>query len=125
MFRLALEWFLPVFKGMGLGVLAMALHEAAHLAAAVCLGLRIRSVGFDWKGVYTVREAGPLAKNLLVSLAGPLTNLLLCVLWYRSSMFSLANLCFGLVNLLPIQGSDGDRILRYLEENKRGAPPAE
>ncbi|MGA8041903.1 MAG: M50 family metallopeptidase [Terracidiphilus sp.] len=119
MLRLVLEWFLPVFKGMGFGVLVMMLHEMGHLMAAFVLGLRVRGVGINWKGLYMVRETGPLGSNLLVSLAGPVANLLLALLWYRAALFSLANLCFGLVNLLPIQGSDGDRILGSIEARLR------
>lgn len=119
MLGLVLEWFLPVFKGMGFGVLAMLLHEIGHLVAAFLLGLRIRGVGINWKGLYMVRETGPLGSNLLVSLAGPVANLLIAFLLYRAASFSLANLCFGLVNLLPIQGSDGDRILGSIEARLR------
>lgn len=106
---------------MVLGALAMMLHEGGHLTAALCLGVRIRSVGLDWKGVYVVREAGPLWKNLVVTFAGPFTNLLFSLFFHQSAGFSLANLCFGLVNLLPIQGSDGERILGYLEKTREHA----
>lgn len=123
--RLVLDWFIPVFRGMGFGLIAMVLHEAGHLVVAFLLGLHIYRFGVNWKGMYVVREAGPLASNILVSLAGPLTNLLLSLMWYRSASFSLANLCFGLVNLLPIQASDGDRILRAIEDHKRNRPASE
>ncbi len=117
--RLVLDWFIPVFKGMGFGLIAMFLHEAGHLVVAFLLGLHIYRFGVNWKGMYVVREAGPLASNVMVSLAGPVTNLLLSLVWYRSTSFSLVNLCFGLVNLLPIESSDGDRILRSIEDHKR------
>jgi Zn-dependent protease len=107
----SLAWFVPFFQGLLLGVLAMALHEAAHLVAALALGIRVKNVGFCWKGLYTVREAGPPAKNILISLAGPLTNLLLIACWPLSKSFGLANLCFFFFNLLPLRGSDGDRVL--------------
>jgi Zn-dependent protease len=110
-----LGWFQPVFQGFFLGLLAMALHEAGHLLAAVALGLRIKSVTLRWKGLCTVRESGPPDKNLLVSLAGPLTNVLLLLFWHWSHRFGIANICFAVVNLLPINGSDGDRALTCLE----------
>ncbi len=123
--RIIFLWLVPVFEGMSLGVLAMVLHEAGHLAAALCVGLRIRRVGIGWKGMYLVREPGPLWKNILVSLAGPCTNLLLSLIWLRHDGLSLANLCFGLVNLLPIEGSDGDRILGYLQKAREARPTAD
>ena len=124
MLRFNLAWFIPVFQGIGYGLLAMILHEAGHLIVAILLGLRIYRFGINWKGMYVVREAGPLASNLLVSLAGPVTNLLLSFAWYHSTSFSLANLCFGLVNLLPIQGSDGERIFESIEKAKRRPTPS-
>ncbi len=77
MHALNLEWFFPVFWGLFLGVLAMTLHEAAHLIAALAVGVKIKKIGFRWKGLYIVREAGTPGKNALVSLAGPLANLAL------------------------------------------------
>jgi len=115
----SLAWFLPCLQGLMFGLLAMTLHEAGHLIAALAVGVRIKTVGIRWKGLYTVRESGPAQKNLIVSLAGPLTNLILLLLWPLSESFFLANLCFTFFNLLPIQGSDGDRILTCWQQMKR------
>jgi Zn-dependent protease len=123
--HLSLEWFFPFFQGIFLGLVAMVLHEAGHLLAALAVGIKIRGVGLRWKGLYTVREAGPPAKNLLVSLAGPLTNLLLILSWHWSPTFGLANLCFGVCNLLPIGGSDGERVLRCWREMHDEGPLAQ
>jgi Zn-dependent protease len=112
MLTLILQWFFPVFEGCFLGLLAMALHEAGHLLAATALGLKVKAIGFNRKGLYTVREAGSPAKNLIVTLAGPATNILLFLLWPLVPMFSVANLCFIFANLLPIEGSDGERALK-------------
>ena len=114
-----LAWFVPFFEGLGLGVVAMAFHEAGHLVAAPLVGIRIKTVGLKWKGLYTVREAGPPDKNMLVSLAGPCANLALLALWPLSHKFGLANLCFAFFNILPIEGSDGERIWRCWREMKR------
>ena len=120
MSSLNLEWSLPFFQGAFYGLLAMALHEAGHLVAARVVGVKVKRVGFCWKGMYTVREAGPPAKNALISSAGPLTNLALIIFWYWSPTFGLANLCCAVCNLLPIRGSDGNRILRCLREMHEG-----
>ncbi len=107
-----LAWFIPFFQGLAVGVLAMFLHESGHLVAAFALGVRVKTVGLRWKGLYTVREAGTPAENILISLAGPSTNLLLMLLWPLSENFFLANLCYAAFNLLPIEGSDGERVMR-------------
>jgi Zn-dependent protease len=112
-------WFFPFFQGLFLGVIAMAFHEAGHLVTAPLVGIKIKTVGLRWKGLYTVREAGPPDKNLIVSLAGPLVNLALIATWHWSFRFGLANLCFTFFNLLPIEGSDGERVWRCWLEIKR------
>jgi len=121
MASLNLHWTYQVFQGMGLGLGAMVLHEAAHVMAALALGIDVKKVGLGWKGIYTVRDQGTPGKNLLVSFAGPLTNLLLILSWHWWPTFGLANLCVGAVNLLPIEGSDGLRMLRcwqHIHEKK-------
>lgn len=111
-----LRWFVPMVNGLLFGLLAMVLHEIGHLCVAQALGLKVKKVGICWKGMYTVREAGPPEINFQVSLAGPLTNLALMALWPVSPVFGLANLFVGLCNLLPIPGSDGRRALNCLKE---------
>ncbi len=112
-------WFFPFFQGLLLGIVAMAFHEAGHLVAAPLVGIKIKTIGLKWKGLYTVREAGPPAKNLIVSLAGPLTNLALLALWPLSHKFGLANLCFSFFNILPIEGSDGERVWKCWRQMKQ------
>jgi Zn-dependent protease len=75
--------------------------------------------------MYIVREAGTPAKNLLISVAGPLTNVVLILLFWRAShMFALANLCLAVCNLAPIKGSDGDRALGCLQQIQKELAPA-
>lgn len=116
MHAIDLRWFSPVVIGILYGLLAMVMHEIGHLCVAQALGLRVKNVGMSWKGMYTVREAGPPEKNLQVSLGGPLTNLALMALWPAAPVFGLANFFMGTCNLLPIPGSDGQRVLRCLRQ---------
>jgi len=104
-------WLYPFAHGLGLGVIAMLLHECGHLVASVALGVRVKGVGMRWnKGLYTVREKGTVYQNLLIALAGPLVNVLLMAAAPWHSPFGLANFCYALANVLPIEGSDGYRI---------------
>jgi len=118
----SLTWFFPFFKGLLLGLLAAVLHEVGHLFAARAVGVKVKMVGLRWKGLYMVREPGPPAKNLLISLAGPLTNLVLILSWHWSPGFGLANLCFAFFNLLPIEGSDGERVWKCWREMHKEGP---
>ncbi len=118
-----LKWFFPIFLGMAFGALAMILHEAGHLSMALALGIKVKHVGLRWKGLYTIREVGSPARNLVATLAGPLTNAVLMAFWHWSPTFGLANFCFALCNILPIEGSDGDRALRCWQEMRSRVAP--
>ena len=100
-------------------LIAMALHEVGHVAAALALGVRVKRVGVSWKGVFIVRESGSPAANLAVTLAGPLANLLVAAGWPVSHQFALTNLIFGLYNLAPfISCSDGQRALALMRKSQ-------
>ena len=94
-----------------IGLLVILLHEAAHLTAALLLGINVKRIGVSWKGIYIVRESGPAMANMITTLAGPFANLLLAAVWPASHVFTWMNLIFGLVNLMPFGGSDGQRAL--------------
>ncbi|MGA7242453.1 MAG: hypothetical protein WBX19_04680 [Terracidiphilus sp.] len=117
-----LRWFYPFFLGLGVGLIAMILHECGHIAAAFGLGVRVKRVGIEWnKGIFTVRDQGTVRQNLVIAMAGPFVNMLLIGSepWYP--VLALANLCYALANMLPIEGSDGFRIAacwRRIREEK-------
>ena len=109
---LHLNWFFPVLEGVLFGFLALVLHEVGHAIVALAIGVKVKRFGLHWKGVYLLREAGPPAKNLVISAAGPVTNTVLILTWYWWPVFGLANLCFALFNILPLESSDGERMLK-------------
>lgn len=98
------------------GLLVTALHELAHLAAAWSLGIRIKRIGVSWKGPYIVRECGTPLGNLITTLAGPFLNLLLAAAWPVSHQFAVINLIFGISNLVPFGGTDGQRALTQMAQ---------
>lgn len=96
-------------------LVGLLLHEAAHAATAVSLGLRVKRFGMNWRGPYTVRETGAPLTNALVIIAGPFINIMLAVLtWQYSVPFALANLALGLTNLFPTRNSDGAKFAREI-----------
>ena len=111
-----LHWIFPVFRGVLFGMLAMGIHECGHLIAARVLGVDIKNVTVQWKGICIVRHCGPPLKNLFISLSGPLVNFILILTWISSPLFGFANLCFAFFNLIPIEGSDGARALECWEQ---------
>ena len=97
------------------GFFALALHESAHVIVAAFFRIKVKKVRFNWRtGLGIEREAGAPFDNMIVSLAGPLTNLsFAALLWGVHSDFAwcmwIGNLAIGLINLLPVKGSDGHR----------------
>lgn len=120
-----LEWFYPFLDGLGFGVIAMLLHECGHIVMALALNVHVKNVGIKWnKGLYTVREAGSPYQNLLIAAAGPLVNLLLVGTERWTPFFALANFCYALANMLPIEGSDGLRVAKCWKQLREGNRPS-
>lgn len=116
---------IAMLTAMLLGVPAMILHEGGHLAAAHVCGVKVKKVGISWVGLFIQREPGPRWANLLISLSGPLVNLLLAgALWGSMPGFAQANLFIGIGSLIPLPKSDGNRILALLalpQQTRAGA----
>ena len=118
--------FLTVTEGpmrVGLGLLALLLHELGHLLTARGLGYRIRSLELWPFGAALSVDGG--AGSLPVSLAGPLCGLtaaamslmMLRLLPQTAAVmepFFLLNLTLSAVNLLPAEPLDGGRALAAL-----------
>jgi len=109
-------WRLGLVVG-ALLVVSLLLHEVGHMLVAKLLGVPVHEFGLRLLGAYNHREyAGSRRDEILISAAGPLTNLLLAVpLFYVPLIgvpLAICNLELGIFNLLPIPSSDGLRILR-------------
>jgi Zn-dependent protease len=91
-----------------LAVFALAIHEAGHILSAVALGIRVKRIGITWRGPFIVREQGSPVASAVVSLAGPVLNVILALAyWEAAPVFARINMVLGLWNLLPFRGSDG------------------
>lgn len=96
--------------------LACGLHELGHWIAISLLGGRIRSLHLTVIGAeMELDPCRPLSygREAAAALAGPAVNLLLVWLSIQTGRYLFAglNLCFGLLNLLPIRPLDGGRAL--------------
>jgi len=113
----------------------VAIHEAGHYVVAEAFGLQPRigfenGVGFIWNNApiaYTSYIGGTQLQDVLISLAGPLANLLVfaaAVLFYRrlnalnAQAIMLAIAVIALLsffsNIVPVSGSDGAVLLSAL-----------
>ena len=89
--------------------IALLAHEAMHAAIALALGVKVKKFGLSWQGPYLVREPGSPRKNLLITVAGPLVNIILIATWFWLPTFAITNLLLAVSNMLPIHSSDGAR----------------
>ncbi len=118
-------------------MLALTLHEAAHVVVAGVFGYRIRRVelqpfggvarlsdqGLSLHGEWCIAAAGPVASFIIAGVASmvcyisPMTGA-------RMEPFLAYNLALGVVNLLPALPLDGGRIVRCAIQARANASVA-
>lgn len=102
--------------------LAALTHELGHLAMAALCRIRMRTcvLGIYGAGLVPDGTIYSYRREILLCAAGPLTNVVLglLVLWLChadtapwAAGFAVASFSLGGLNLLPIRGFDGGRIL--------------
>ena len=121
-FVLLLLLALCVFDRSGITALTLAaacVHESGHFLAARLLHIPLRGLRLDFIGA-RMELCGALpsyGSEWLLCAAGPFFSLLASAaaapLWQieAARIFSCASLVLGLLNLLPIRGFDGGRML--------------
>ena len=113
-------------EGVGLlswGLLACAVHELGHIAAALAFGGRAERLSLTVVGAelsFSYRTPLTYGKDSLVALAGPAANLLLGGLFFvlDRHLPAVLSLGVGAFNLLPILPLDGGRVLYGLLAEK-------
>ncbi|OQB13373.1 MAG: Stage IV sporulation protein FB [Firmicutes bacterium ADurb.Bin193] len=94
------------------------IHELAHAAAALSLGVKLDTVEILPFGV-AIKISGSYIKNpvheIIISAAGPLCSAGMAFLCHRlmtDSFFVMVNLSIALINIIPALPLDGGRILK-------------
>ena len=119
----ALYW---LDEGVGLlpwGLLACAVHELGHVAAALAFGGRAERLSLTVVGAeltFSYRTPLSYGQDSLVALAGPAANLLFSGLLFtlNQQLPTVLSLGIGAFNLLPILPLDGGRVLYGLLADK-------
>ena len=101
----------------GLAILSViACHEAGHAAAALALGYRVRPFARIYAAgiAVVVPDTGlPPAHDLTIALAGPAASFALTAATMTSQpVLAGLSAIVGLLNLVPLPGSDGMRAWR-------------
>ena len=105
------------------GLLACAVHELGHVAAALAHGGRVERLSLTAIGAelfFSYRTPLTYGQDSLVALAGPAANLLLGGLFFAldRQLPTVLSLGIGAFNLLPILPLDGGRVLYGLLADK-------
>ncbi len=105
---------------------ALILHELAHLFVATTRGYKLKQARLDMFGLsITLDEKIEDKDSFAINIAGPLFNLILCLVcmslyWLVPqsqkvlNLFCLSNFCLAIFNLLPIYPLDGGKIFRSI-----------
>lgn len=97
-------------------------HEMAHILTAKFLGYKINQMKFKWIGINIYyRDEFILPKHdVLISLSGPMANFFFVLVFkfiIGNFLFYRINLVLVMYNLLPLNLTDGGRILRNIIKN--------
>lgn len=111
LFYLSPQLLLPFF-------LAASIHEAGHYLMLCRLKMPPSRLTISFTGA--AMEIGSLSyrEEVLAAAAGPTLSLILALLWPLCPKTALYSLILGLVNLFPVPGLDGYRILQGLMQEK-------
>jgi Zn-dependent protease len=100
-------------------VVSLVIHELGHATAAVLFDVPVYRIGIKFVGAYTHRKyASRPLHDMVISSSGPLASLFMAVALFFVPKVGvwLATWNFGIVvlNLIPVPGTDGYRILKTL-----------
>lgn len=120
---LALLWEHSLFSLSA--ALAVIFHETGHMITAAACGIRLRECKIGIYGAGLIPENGLYSyqKEILLCLSGPLVNLIcgscLLPIGFKSGSdflrgFVFSSFSLGILNLLPICGFDGGRIINAI-----------
>lgn len=100
------------------------IHELGHMFAGIVLKLKPKSLSFMPFGISVTFETYEYKKlveikKILIAIAGPLTNLIICMIAVFldinlaiKALIIYSNILIALFNLIPIYPLDGGRILK-------------
>jgi Zn-dependent protease len=101
-------------------VIALAIHESAHLLTAVILNIKLRKIritlfGFNLNA--KIHDIG-FIKKILLMLSGPVSNILFHFIFKNTVYYNFAyiNIFLACINLVPIVPLDGGNICKAIME---------
>lgn len=106
------------YTGYLLCLISVIIHETGHLSLMIFLGLSPKGLKISLFNIVIIlskRYDVSLFKDVLITISGPLFNLIAFMILYSFYReFALVNLFIGLFNLLPASNLDGGQLLFML-----------
>lgn len=96
--------------------LFIAFHELSHVAVAAIFSKKLKKIKLSIAGICVVfsNDELEIVKELIIYIAGPLSNLCLAMIFNNISFIFEINIFLCVLNLMPIFPLDGYNILRIL-----------
>ena len=95
-------------------ILAIAIHECAHLLLVFLFRGKVNRICFTALGARIETDSMPAYQSLLATAAGPAASMLLMLLHRRFPMLVAFGFIHGIINLLPMKNLDGGHILQNI-----------
>ena len=93
-------------------------HEFSHILVASLFKYELKKIEFSICGMSAnLNMSNHKLKNIFVFLAGPISNMILAILFCSNNFIFTINLVLLFVNLIPIFPLDGYRIVKQLNFN--------
>ncbi len=100
-------------------------HELSHVFVASILGKKIDNLKFTLSGMnvkferekYKLKNNDTYFNNILIYIAGPLSNIILALIFCKIRFILEINLTLAIINLFPIYPLDGYNILKNVFGN--------
>lgn len=104
-------------------------HELSHVLVASILGKKVELLKFSLSGMnakfesekYKLIEEKSYFTNMIIYLAGPLSNILFAIIFRYNSFIRDVNISLAIINLFPIYPLDGYNILMNVLGDYKGA----
>ena len=128
----ALILFLIIFNRtdyLYISIVSATLHEVGHLIMLKKFGVEILEVNMSLFGGNIKRKSFEkinYLKEIIISFAGPFTNIIISILFYLANLILktplldniiIVNLILAIFNLLPFYNFDGGKIIEFLITN--------
>ena len=102
-------------------IFSVFVHEAGHIIMLFIFGQKLKRADLKIGAIRVEYSSYAIKSERIVALlAGPLSNLLLALIWHlfgNENLFYI-NIVLCVYNLLPIKGLDGGSIIEALSEGK-------